>query len=132
MRLLRLLLAVLLSIALPFTNVAAAAMVHCAQPATATEAVMAMPADGADMHAHHHQMQDEGKAGDTSQMPSADGGGGCDHCSYCQSCVSMFFAPQNHDVVQSKPVSAAQIWVAEVLPQSVLEQLYRPPRFAFA
>lgn len=133
MHLLRIFLAILISIALPFANVAAAAMVHCAPSAGAAQEAVLADAHDAGMHAHQHAQQD----GADQHHHHAAGkpvknGDGCSQCSYCQSCASAFFPAAAHRTPTSSASDIRHSLQAAPPPTSLAEQLYRPPRPAFA
>lgn len=127
----RLIIIFLISIALPLSNLATAAMVHCAQTTKAPDAAVTMTDHAS--HAHHHeQMQEQATADHHQHDGSAGGHPSCDHCSYCQSCSSAFVPPTGGDMPRLKISTQTRHGVPDMASQSVLEQLYRPPRFAFA
>lgn len=136
MRLIRFFLVLLLSVALPFTNVAAAAMVHCAQPTGDAREAVVIQADTAGMHAHHHAMHAQQDKADHHHHHASDKSGksadGCSQCSYCQSCASAFF-PSGDSRMPAPAVSDIQHgMIAGPAPTPHLDQLFRPPRLAFA
>lgn len=130
MRLFRFFLVLLISVALPFTNVAAAAMVHCAQEATQVQA------SDIGMHAHHHAAQAQQ---DTAQHHAHHASGkaekssdGCSQCSYCQSCASAFFPAVDSRMPAFSASDIKPDLVAVPAPTPHRDPLFRPPRLAFA
>lgn len=133
MRLLRLFIVVLISLAVPFSNVAAAAMAYCAQSQKTSQVMEVASADDTGIHAHHHHASSSQTKVDHHQHGSSDKGqAGCDQCSYCQSCVSAFALPIHSGVPKIKVAGIVKAWATDAPPQAILEQPYRPPRFAFA
>jgi hypothetical protein len=135
MRAFRLFLVLLLSLALPLSNVAAAAMMHCAEPAPAAQASMEDAAG--DMHGHghehHHAAQPDNQADHHQQHDaSAKANAGCDHCSYCQSCASAGLPAVSHTMQHLKPLGHIAVHASDDVLQAASALPYRPPRPAFA
>ncbi|KIF80001.1 hypothetical protein [Noviherbaspirillum autotrophicum] len=140
MRLIRFFLILLISVALPFTNVAAAAMVHCAQAAGGIKQVAAAQADDSGLHAHHHhamqaQQPQQAKADHHQHHASgksAKSGDACSQCSYCQSCAAAFFPAADSRMPSFSASDIKPGLVAGAAPNPHLDPLFRPPRLAFA
>ncbi|HJW57137.1 MAG TPA: hypothetical protein VJ577_17885 [Burkholderiaceae bacterium] len=140
MRLIRFFLILLVSVALPFTNVAAAAMVHCAQEASGIEQVAAAQAHDSDLHAHHHhamqaQQPQQAKADHHQHHASgksAKSGDTCSQCAYCQSCTSAFFPATDSRMPSFSASDIKPGLVAGAAPSPHLDPLFRPPRLTFA
>jgi hypothetical protein len=136
MRLIRFFLVLLISVALPFANVAAAAMVHCAQSAVDIQEAVTVQADGAGMHSHHHEMHAQQDTTDHHQHHTSDksgkSSGECSQCSYCQSCASAFFPAVDSRMPSFSASDIQPNLVAGPAPTPHRDPLFRPPRLAFA
>ncbi|MBI1892486.1 MAG: hypothetical protein HYS18_17720 [Burkholderiales bacterium] len=141
MRSLRLFIVVLISLALPFTNVAAAAMAHCGQMNSSMHHKSAAPMEHAATDVSHidhskmdhsaHQMMDNQASADENPSSNNDVTA-CNHCSYCQSCVSVMIPLSINPVPTLNSSGAEKSFITTSVPQSVVESLFRPPRLAFA
>lgn len=132
MRLIRLFLIVLMSIALPFTNVAAAAMVHCGESTMTPGTIASAQPDDGGMHVHHHAAQKQDATDHHQHHSHGKADSGCNHCSYCQSCTSAFFPPVDSAVPSFEAADIRYSLVTDPVPVPFLEQPFRPPLFAFA
>ena len=132
MRLIRLLLILLISISLPFANVAAAAMQHCVQESSASSAVSiddtqlsGQPAERAGIHvkstADHHSHDSSGH----SELA-------CSSCSYCQSCAAAIVPQLDNRSIRLAAPLLVKTMVTDLVPRTFLEQPFRPPSHAFA
>lgn len=132
MRLIRLFLILLLSVSLPFANVAAAAMEHCAQQETVAQSPASENMDHSGMHAGHHAMQDQTASDHHPHDSSSHDSAGCSSCSYCQSCASAVVPPHRSESVRVEPKAIVKTPVTDPVPRTFLEQPFRPPALAFA
>lgn len=132
MHLIRIFLAILISIALPFANVAAAAMVHCEPSAGAAQEAVLAHAHDAGMHAHHPAQQDGAEHHHHAAGKPVKNGDGCSQCSYCQSCAAAFFPAAANRMPTPSASDIRHNLHAAPPPTPLAEQLYRPPRLAFA
>jgi hypothetical protein len=131
MRLFRLFLVLLLSVVLPFSNVAATAMVHCAPTETVAESGAADHSDHSGMHAQHHGLQDQ-SASDHHQHDLSNDYAGCSNCSYCQSCASALVPPLANHHFRINPPATLKTPITSLVPRIFLEEPFRPPALAFA
>lgn len=133
MRLVRLFLILLLILALPFTNVAAASMAHCENSSGMSQEHAAEPADHGGhggQHADHGAISDHDQS-DHSQHGAVDqNDAACSHCSYCQSCVSAI-APRPASALPLDIPAKEKFRVTDQVMQSFQEPFFRPPRLAF-
>ena len=132
MRLIRLFLILLLSVSLPFANVAAAAMVHCGQMETASQPVASEHSEHSSLHAQHHAVQDQGAVDHQQQDSSSPTNASCNHCSYCQSCASAIVPPLVSQTLRIDKSVIVKTSFTDLLPRTFLEEPFRPPAFAFA
>ena len=132
MRLIRLFLILMLSISLPFANVAAAAMVHCAQPATESQSITSEHIKHSANHAEHAAVQDQGSAGQQQHNAFNHNNVGCSNCSYCQSCASAIVPPLASQSVRIEPRITVKTSITDLVPRIFLEEPFRPPALAFA
>ena len=135
MRLIRLFLILLLSISLPFANVAAAAMVHCAQPATESQSIASDHIKHSANHANHAEhaaVQEQGTAGQQPHNAFNHNDVGCSNCSYCQSCASAIVPPLASQSVRIEARVIVKTSFTDLVPRIFLEEPFRPPALAFA
>lgn len=132
MRLIRLFLLVLLSISLPFANVASAAMVHCAQMETTVQSNAPHHTDHSGMHAEHRVMQDQDASDPQHDLSSSQNSAECSNCSYCQSCASAIVPPLSSQSWRIEAPPSLKSPLTSLVPRIFLEEPFRPPALAFA
>ncbi|HEX2531087.1 MAG TPA: hypothetical protein VHK70_06400 [Burkholderiaceae bacterium] len=122
---------------MPFANVAATALPHCTQPTEVSPPPAPMMQDHSTHHVDHQPMQatQDMANGHCSQQPNEctdDGQPGCDHCTYCQSCTFAMAMPLVGQSLLGKATVREKFRVADAVPLPFREQLFHPPRYAFA
>lgn len=132
MRLIRLFLILMLSVSLPFANVAAAAMVHCAQTETAAQSVGSDHMAHSGAHAGHHSMQGQSAADFQQNDSSSQNKVECANCSYCQLFTSVIVPPLGNESWWLDASSTAKTPLTSLVPRIFLEEPFRPPALAFA
>ena len=134
MRLARLILTVLLSVALTFTGTVATAAVHCDETSEVSSAVGAhhgaAPEHGANeqgMLQHEHVAPDKWDDGTSMRAASA-----CSHCAFCQSCASPSLAAVAPGLSLHEIAVLAKSSLTQRVTQFFADFPDRPPRAGLA